>query len=134
MAVTTALKKIFLRWAKQQATTQSLPLKDALLSLAGDQINEVVQGKILISVSTPGATSTFTPASFGRGVSNLQIVEMASELIDLYDLSEGYLKQGGNAAPNEDEVYAEMLGLLVPCTEQQGDFAGLRYPPSVTAT
>jgi len=115
----TLFKKAILRRCQRKAVTEGLTLLAALEALLIARVDENVSGRTIRATAGNGHSVEF---EVPEGLTPVSMVELASELIDLYETARGYL--GGS--PTDAQVYAEMLGLLKPCDEVHSDFTLIR--------
>ncbi len=115
-STTTATKRIKLRLAYADSVTEAVPFLDKLIELAETAEASISTGQTLSSVSRSSGASSHSVSYSQPDTSILgastpsNLLDMWSELIDLYEVALEYL--GGT--PTDEQIFNEMLGLLVP--------------------
>jgi hypothetical protein len=122
VVVTTEFKRLFLRGLKWDAEEQTITLAAALKTAARAQLVQTNQGLSLIATSGNGHSTTFSLPVAGRDASPQDIAGMIEDLLTRYGAAEAAL--GGT--PSDDQIFTEMMALLVPITESYSDFTLLR--------
>jgi len=95
-------KRGFLRSVRSQAVKLKLPIEGALLGVLEGRYISVVAGRINVSFSD-GSTASGYVAPSGKSQSN--VMELASELMDLRDEVEASLP----GDTNDDAIFAGMM-------------------------
>jgi hypothetical protein len=126
VAASTAYKRLFLRGIKWDAGSNAGALLAALTTAARGSIQQTRQGRAIIGTSAAGRSVSFLLPSSGQGVTQTDIAELISELLDLYESSNTALVSAGIATPTTDQIYTEMLSRLVAVTEFTTDYSGMR--------
>lgn len=124
MAVSTEFKRLFLRGIKWDADEAALTLFAGLKAAARARLTNTKTGKVLIGSTGNGHSVEYALPMAGRDVTPRDAAELCEEMLSLFDTAKTNL--GGT--PTDDQVFAEMLGLLAPVTETYADFTLLRSP------
>ena|SRR5258706_8967800 len=106
MVASTFQKRGLLRDFKRQADAKSITLLEALLLILSAPVVTVQKGRILISASSGEVTASF---STSIGLSQAQLMDVVSELIDRYEQAKADLISEGNATPTDAQIYAREL-------------------------
>lgn len=119
-------KRLFLRGLKWDAEEQSISLHDALKSAARAQLTETRNGLILIGTAGNGHTVNFSLPGNGGGLTPFDIADLLEDLLRRHEEASTNLVAAGTADPTDDQIFTEMLTLLVPVRAVTHDFGCLR--------
>jgi len=83
-------------------------------------------GQVLIAATGNGSSVSFALPQEASSLTPSAVAEACSELDDLFTECHADLVTGGDAAPTDDEVYAEMLHNLVSRRTAYADRSGMQ--------
>lgn len=123
--VATSIKRLFVRNLKWTADANDQTVAEVLQTVAQARLSAISGGKILVSNSGNGHSSTFQVPS---EVNPSDFAALASEILDRYDEASAKLIACGNATPTDAELITEILDKLPKnVTNVTNDFRGLRF-------
>ncbi len=113
-------KRGFLRylWRKASAS-QALTLKEALEAFADQSYEAVQTGRVIVSTSGGGYSTTFDTPQLGR-LTQEEAASLSEEFIARYEEAEEAGKE------SDADIVAEMLDRLRPIRSVRSDFTALR--------
>jgi len=112
--VTTAFRRLLLKGIQWDAEQAGVLLVDALKAACRAKYTSTNTGQVLVGATGNGSSVTFALPSEASTLTPTAVGEACSELDDLYTDCKADLVTAGDAAPTDDEVYAEMLFRLDP--------------------
>jgi hypothetical protein len=119
---TTTLKRAVLRVILGEHERASTPLKDLLHAGLTGHVEQARNGSpIMVGTSAGGASASFAIPQGVHLLSEVELAELFSELIDLYEQA----IQGIEGTPTDTTVGAAMLGQLNPVRAFRADFRSL---------
>lgn len=124
LAASVPIKRLFVRVIYTGLAESGLSLSDTLMDLATGSYTETSKGKFITGSSAAGRTVSFQVPPAGRGLTQLEVAEIISELLDLYDETRAALVAYGTASPTDAQIYAEMMDRLQQRRVVRSDFSG----------
>jgi hypothetical protein len=121
VAVSTEFKRLFLRGIKWDADEGATTLFAQLKAIARARLTDTKAGKVLILSLANGHRVDYALPMSGRDVTPRDVVELCEEMLTLFDTA----KTNVGSTPTDDQIFAEMLGLLSPITEVYADYSGV---------
>lgn len=94
-----------------------------LKELARARLDETQRGRVLVSTSGNGHSSTY---EIPKDLSATDVVGMISQLIDRYEEAKAKLIEDGTASPTDTQIFDEMMAKLHPIRSVASDFRDLR--------
>jgi hypothetical protein len=90
------------------------------------RVNDTKEGKVLVGGSMGGKSVSYSIPSVIGTLSQGELTQMLSDLIDLYESVNTLLISSGILIPSDAEIFAEMLNRLKPVTSFQKSFQTIR--------
>lgn len=123
-AISARIKKAGLRqlWdAAQKSGAASL--LESLNAYQAAGWSAVQSGRIVVSNSANGNSTSFaTPAPLLQ-LSQEQVVDLSEEYIEQHDEQRARLIAAGNEAPTDEQVFQAMLDTFLPISEMSSDYS-----------
>lgn len=120
MAVSTDYKRLFIRGLAWDAADASATLYNTLKAASRAQLTKTASGKVLVSHTGNGTTSTYALPSSGD-VSPSDVAELCEEMLRRYE--EAAADLGGT--PTDSAILTEILSQLAPVRSCGYDFSQL---------
>lgn len=122
MVISTDYKRLFLRGLKWDSGENGQTLLANLKTAARARLTATSAGNFLIGSLANGHSAQYALPMNGRGLSQQDLSELCEQTLILYDSAK--LNLGGT--PTDDQIFAEMLGLLAPVKSSTNDYTQLR--------
>jgi hypothetical protein len=124
VAVSTDYKRLFLRGLYRSALRAPCTLVAMLNGLVDGSYKSTNGGRTIISTAASGRKVDFETPPAGRGITQLDVAETVSQLMDLYEESHDALVSAGVTSPTDSQIYDEMLDRLIARRSVRSDFSG----------
>ena len=124
------IKRGFLRSLYRQAKLNAQALSDALDAFQDHGFMALKSGRLLVSSSGNGHSSTFQLPTQWQQFTPDEVFSLSEELEQVYADAITTLNTNGNATPNDDQIFAVMIDddRLADIDSVGRDYSLLRWP------
>jgi hypothetical protein len=124
--VSTNVKRAIVRELFRKAEREGKPIRDILDAYQTARVGEPSTGRVIVSTSANGQSTTF--ANIG-GITQDELLDLSEELITRYEAALTALEYDASEATdpaNLSAIRTEILALLVESNEAYADFTEIR--------